>query len=701
MVGKYRQPVVTWLLLSTFIFRIVAPPDIASRFLYAQTNAQATVPAVIGLTAAEAVNVLKSAGLAADVHLGVPSPREFSRLGVYEVTPPVGSTVARGTSIRLVIHADEVDAVAVTSGVPDVIGRSVAEARRMLATAGLETKLRLGFPSADARKALQVYSQSPQPGQPRAADRPVQIVFYAPSFAQVATRGGPAATMSSTGALSAVQAQPFIDERTEKVRFGSGVLDVEQLDLSVPAGILSLEVRRYLRIDGGEPGLLGSQWRLGWEKRLVHRDGAAALREKAGWVEFRPIEAAGSYVSALGDVLTIKASTARCVRADDTRETYDAAGRLIEVDARNGNLIRLQYDTAGRLNRVEGPFGSFLSLVTDNDGRLVQASGSNGATVRYFYGSAVDAPAEARVRFGYDAAGMLNTLEFPGEGQTLLDRDAQGRVVARRFADGTSERWEYDDAAGVQRHIDAVGAVSTRRSTDDGRNVELTSALGHRNRIETDDFGRPIVITAADGLTARVQYDELGRITSVTRGGEAAQTFTFHADTHVLTARTEHDGKRILRQHDLEHNLLSIAHEQDADKDARFDYLPNGLLRQSVRRGGQAFKLEYDDHGRVARLIDPAGNSGAFEYDQHGRLLRFVDPEGKSTTNDYDRDGRLGRDDALRVRRSRPVGPRERRRRRRREVRIRRPRSANREDRRPRTYASLELRRRRSTDGCN
>lgn len=632
---RRRHRFTAWLAAISLLVQTVIPPGLPTRVV-ADESGPLRVPAVVGLTAAEAKRELEAVGLTPSLQLGRAAPSEFQRLTVYQTTPAGGTAASRGDAVSLLIYADQVDAASSPQGgVPSVIGLTVAEAKAALTAAGLEPALSLGVPPDDAARRLRVYTQSPPAGSATPADRSVQIIFYAPDAA-------PTGAVAPGTALAAVHAQPFVDDRTQSVRSRDGELAIEQLDLTVPAGILTLEVRRFLRLDDDDqPGLFGKQWRLGWEKRVVHRNGQAALRERSGWLAFRPLKTPGSFISPQGDRLTIDTSSAQCLRADDTRETYDAAGRLVEVDARNGNVIRLEYDTAGRLNRIAGPFGSYLSLVTDNDGRLVQVSGSNGATVRYFYGSAADAPPEANVRFGYDAAGKLNAVEFPGEGRTEFTRDARGRVTSRRFADGTQERWEYDDAAGVQRHIDALGAISTTRQADDGRTVELTSALGHRSRIETDEFQRPVVITAADGLTARVTYDELGRLTSVTRGDEAPQTYAYHADTHVLTSRTERDGVRIVRQHDLQHNLLSIAHERDDDKDARFDYLPNGLLKRSERRGEQAFKLEYDDHGRIARLIDSAGNAGSFEYDQHGRLLRFVDPEGKSTSNDYDRDGRL------------------------------------------------------------
>ncbi|MCA9122203.1 MAG: PASTA domain-containing protein [Planctomycetales bacterium] len=641
MVGRYQRPLVTWVMLGTFVLWSVAPPEIVAKFVYGQTDEQVTVPALMGLTAIEAIDVLKSIGLTADVHLGVAAPREFSRQGVYEVQPEAGAIVRRGSAIRLVIHADEVKSVEVTSGIPDVIGLTVAEARQIVSTAGYEVDLRLGFHSSDDNRAMRVYSQTPKPGQAEFNGQSVKVVFYAPT--QPLAGSEPQATLESlaslanTPALMGVFATPFVEERREKVHSRSGTLIAEHLDATVPAGAISLDVRRFSRAGGEGIGLLGAQWQLNWEKRLARRNGVVAIHEKGGWLLFRPYDTKNQYLAADGSLLTVDTDSAVCLRPDSTKETYNAKGQLVEVDCRNKNIVSVQYDSLGRLVRVEGPHRSFLNFVTDNTGRLTQIGASNGSSIRYFYEDQHQAP----VRFNYDQAGQLASIRYPRDGETSLAYDEQGRVVRRRFADGALERWEYDDEAQVTRFIDAGGAVSTTSQNANSNIIERTTALGHKTRIETDDLDRPISITAPGGETVHLTFDDMGRLTAVTQPGKGVQQFEYHGDTHVLTSHVTAEGKRVVRQHDLDHNLLSIAHQRDDDKDARFDYSTDGLLQRVQHRGGRSYSLKYDDHGRVSAMSDAAGNTATFEYDQHGRLLRWVDPEGRATTNNYDLGGRL------------------------------------------------------------
>ncbi|MEA2291716.1 MAG: eukaryotic-like serine/threonine-protein kinase, partial [Solirubrobacteraceae bacterium] len=96
---------------------------------------QIGVPPVVGRSRAEAVAALRSAGLkpvvAQQYSADVPAGRVMS------ASPPEGTTVDRGTTVRLVVSRG-VQPI----GVPDVVGRDVAEARGLLEGAGLKVTRR-------------------------------------------------------------------------------------------------------------------------------------------------------------------------------------------------------------------------------------------------------------------------------------------------------------------------------------------------------------------------------------------------------------------------------------------------------------------------------------------------------------------------------------------------------------------------------
>ncbi len=135
--------------------------------------APTTVPDVRGLRQADAVSALDRAGLTAQVRRQfddqVPGGRAIG------TDPTAGTGTTRGTTVVLLVSTASV--------VPDVVGLSVAEARRALADAGLDSTVRQsiggfggfgGFPFLGGRSD-QVISQSPGAGQPVRAGTTVAL----------------------------------------------------------------------------------------------------------------------------------------------------------------------------------------------------------------------------------------------------------------------------------------------------------------------------------------------------------------------------------------------------------------------------------------------------------------------------------------------------------------------------------------------
>ena len=196
--------------------------------------------------------------------------------------------------------------------VPDVIGRTAQDARKILGEAGLEVRFQLGERAPAENQAMTVYAQSPVAGARVPADGRVTLTIYdkaavasgvgtvpplaglsaerakralldselVPRFrlGQVSREPAealhvydqnpeagtqlpagavvevtvyePAEDVSRQGGqeLARVSSTPFLDRNAETVEPASGLLLVEATDLSVPIGGTSLEICRFLQI---------------------------------------------------------------------------------------------------------------------------------------------------------------------------------------------------------------------------------------------------------------------------------------------------------------------------------------------------------------------------------------------------------------------------------------------------------------------
>ncbi len=497
-----------------------------------------------------------------------------------------------------------------------------------------------------------------------------------------------------------VSAQEVIDPR-------SGRLHLTVTDLVVPAGPIRLEISRTLEPQRTDRGLLGARWRLNWESRVVPRGQLMLLEEAPYPVAFTTSGTTPGYTSVTGDRLAIERD-GRMVRTklDGTRETFDVQGRLAERDYRNGNRATVRYGADGRIARIDGPRGSSIQFSADNQGRIMRIEASTGASARYAYTgdnlTEIQVNGGPIVRYAYDTSGALTRIDKPRSGGVELAYDARGRVLTRRWVDGSQERYEFDDPARRQRHIDPGGGITTIQWSQDKRTAEITNPLGHKSVIVFDAAGRPESITGPTGETAKTIYDSLGRpsafhdpygrvthyeylgatgrvrmiarpdgtqeslaydpqqnVTEIKLGPQSLATLAYHPDGTVSAAkalgvaeqRLTYDGQG--RLHTLTNPLgerLQFGYDARGNPVRVIDPLggvwawqwnaQDRLLSETDPAGGTT-RYEYDSSDRLARVIDPLGGSARFEYDVRGRLVAETDPSGQETRYEYDRAGRL------------------------------------------------------------
>jgi beta-lactam-binding protein with PASTA domain/tetratricopeptide (TPR) repeat protein len=137
-------------------------------------NAAASVPDVVGMTAAEARTLLEAAGFEVAASIGGAPGSADQAYRVFEQTPAPGAQVAAGTSATLKIYSD----YAATAQVPFVTGMSVDEAEAAIRAAGLSSRLmRLGTPPG-AGSANRVADTSPGSGVEVAPGTEVEVRVY-------------------------------------------------------------------------------------------------------------------------------------------------------------------------------------------------------------------------------------------------------------------------------------------------------------------------------------------------------------------------------------------------------------------------------------------------------------------------------------------------------------------------------------------
>ena len=424
----------------------------------------------------------------------------------------------------------------------------------------------------------------------------------------------------------------------------SGELHVASTDLVVPVGPVVLEVRRWLQPGSSVPGVLGRRWRLNWESQLLKRGDAVVVQEEVGDILFTPATSKGEYRGPLGERL-VYGSDGRAVRSkgDGRREIFDAAGRLVERDARNGNTMRLRYGAAGQLAAVEGPYGSFLRFVVDGNGLVSRVESSTGEVLRYAYGQGGLAQVETAdgrlTRYAYDQAGLLVRVADAQAGTTEIAYDEKGRVVKRRWADGSQEVLAYEDAANRVRHTDPAGGVTSWSWSADRRREEVMDPLGGISTLEYDANSRLLKVTGPTKLSVSFSYDALGRLVSTQDAAGQTTRHEYLGEMSLVAAITHPNGMRQAFDYDRQRNLVAIKNEHDIA--VTFTYMSNGLIESVKQLDGSEWRFAYDADGRLATIKDALGHATQLEYNKRGNLIREINPLGGVTTRTYDIQGRL------------------------------------------------------------
>ena len=225
------------------------------------------------------------------------------------------------------------------------------------------------------------------------------------------------------------------------------------------------------------------------------------------------------------------------------RSQYNAFGQPTQYTDQQGRITTMAYDSDGHLKTVTGPIASAKTSYTyDNVSRIASVTDAAGATLHFTYDAAdrqlvtmyPDGTTSRRAytlldltsstdrlnqttRFQYDGdrelvtttdplghavqraynlAGALDSLTDANHQTTILVLDAQSRLTAKQYADGTSESIAYENSLGRTATItDALSQTTYYTYNADN----TTAAISYNAQQPTPD-----VLFAYDPLYPRL-----------------------------------------------------------------------------------------------------------------------------------------------------------------------------------------------------
>jgi RHS repeat-associated protein len=290
---------------------------------------------------------------------------------------------------------------------------------------------------------------------------------------------------------------------------------------------------------------------------------------------------------------------------------HDARGRRVQTTDPLGNVSTAEYDDRdvgvaqtspdGVVERRRvGPCGELLEVTRDAGGLALRHAWEYDAAarlVRY-----VD-PMGTATGLAYDGVGRNTAVSRPGFSSTRAF-GADGRLAAERLASGAEVRFAYD-AAGRLRTVEGVGAAGVSA-------VPAATFL-------YDGLDRLVSASAGSGAVTR-RYDSFGRLTAESRDGVLLEAA--YDDLAGTVERSWPDGRRERIAASPAGFPVSVqrvaAGALGSDGASVGTLAPHGPSRVAgvTQQGTLAATVDYDLAGRPTRLqySAPGGAVETFDY---------------------------------------------------------------------------------------
>jgi RHS repeat-associated protein len=232
--------------------------------------------------------------------------------------------------------------------------------------------------------------------------------------------------------------------------------------------------------------------------------------------------------------------------------------------------------------------------------------------------------------------------------------DLLGRLIERRNADGSVERWEYDAEGNETLYVDGDGGMHRKEYTSWNLLSREIDPAGNSCASQYSPSEEITRFVDAGGAVHEFVYDKKDRLVEVRRDGEPYDIYRYD-EADNLIEKLDGKGRRLLVC-EPGYGRLALARRLADGEGCRYEYNDRGrIVKAQTRRDRVA--LDYDEEGRSTREErNELGVKNEFDRDElvsitvfgtfitryrreyDGRLI-ITDPTGSIHTFDFSDDG--------------------------------------------------------------
>lgn len=354
--------------------------------------------------------------------------------------------------------------------------------------------------------------------------------------------------------------------------------------------------------------------RLGADKDFLKRQKALYL---PGETLFSP---SGNYVSSERGKSTLEETKETYVRILETgrKEVFNKQGRLLRVEDRNQNVLRISYDKDNRIGKITDTCEQSLTIKYNKAGKIEKLSDSKNRSVSYAYNPddylishvALDGQ---KIQYTYDKLGRMTSVMFTDGSQTKVVYDEKTSRVLKQIGPGTKiTTYKYGKEAGtVWTSVEDTQGEKNKYEYVEAENKTIHTDKAGNKTITTHNAccGKPLTIKNVAGKGDTFTYDENGNLLSRTNALNQTSTFKYDPRFNLPNEVKDHTGKSI-----------------------RYVYDQNGNMTFSKTSDNEYVKLTYEPHGKISTMVDHGDNQIKFFYDKIGNPVS-VEKWMKDTKN--------------------------------------------------------------------
>ncbi|WP_211444617.1 DUF6531 domain-containing protein [Collimonas humicola] len=478
----------------------------------------------------------------------------------------------------------------------------------------------------------------------------------------------------------------------QPIHAGTGNKYWSDIDYIAAASSHMLFRRQYNSQNGSAVTTLGNAWRHDYDRFI---EVGVTLDNTAVVVIGRPNGTANSftvngnvYIAQDADVMDkltqftdtngVLTGWKYQVAINDSTEIYDANGRLISLQDREGLIQNLTYSDsstpptiapkAGLLLRVADTFGRQLNFTYDRRNRIV---------------TMID-PAGELYQYNYDANNNLISIAYPnGKSRVYLYNeqaytdgtnqphaltgmvDENGNRFASYFYNAQGKAYSEQHAGGVDQYQLTYSSDGSSTTITDplgtARTTSFTSVLGS---IRATGQSQPGGAGCA-AASSKVVYDINGNVASRTDFNGTPTTYSYDLTRNLEASRVEGSGTPLARTitstwhttyrlplqiaepkllttyaYDTSGNLLSKTMQATSDVTGAQGLSPTLVGTARI------WSYTYNSVGQVLTATGPrtdVADKTIYTYDSSGNLSTITNAVGQVTTlSNYDANGRVG-----------------------------------------------------------